>query len=488
MTALPRPQRIRDPVHNLIEFGTDDFESTLWRVIQSQPFQRLRRIRQLGFSEFVYPGATHTRFSHSIGVFHLARRLMNIIKVQFDDTHHQYSETWAKVAMAAALVHDLGHGMFSHAFEEVGKEIKKKHDVDLKLVKHELVTAMLIRDSEISEILTSTQGSGFAADVAQLIGRGSQARIYDAVVSSQFDADRLDYMQRDRMMTGVQSSGIDLTWLLSNLETGSIDIGVDGEKTGAIDTFVLGSKAILGAETYVLGLFQLYPTVYFHKATRGAEKIFTALMVRLVTLVQEGETAKTGLPPNHPFARFAMRPDELDNAQKLDNTVFWGALPLLIEASDPLISHYASRLAKRELLKCVDIREAILKKLPIARDANAEAHNARGRRVARLSEEIRVQISEWNESKQSAIPRVLIDSTSRNPYKTFQDSHSPLNQIHIRVEGGRIVDIAERSKVVAGLETFVLQRAYIDRQDNEAENQIGLILDSAISTGGKTDG
>ena len=68
-----RPQRIRDPLHNLIEFGADQFEHTLWRVIQTPPFQRLRRIRQLGFSEFVFPGATHTRFAHSIGVFHVAR-------------------------------------------------------------------------------------------------------------------------------------------------------------------------------------------------------------------------------------------------------------------------------------------------------------------------------------------------------------------------------------------------------------------------------
>jgi uncharacterized protein len=72
--AKPKSQRIRDPVHNLIEFGSDQFESTLWRVIQTPPFQRLRRIRQLGFSEFVFPGATHTRFGHSIGVFHVARQ------------------------------------------------------------------------------------------------------------------------------------------------------------------------------------------------------------------------------------------------------------------------------------------------------------------------------------------------------------------------------------------------------------------------------
>src|SRR5579883_3390012 len=78
MTRAARTQRIRDPLHNLIEFGNDDFEGALWRVIQAPPFQRLRRIRQLGFSELVYPGATHTRFAHSVGVFHTARRLTQI--------------------------------------------------------------------------------------------------------------------------------------------------------------------------------------------------------------------------------------------------------------------------------------------------------------------------------------------------------------------------------------------------------------------------
>ncbi len=86
-----KPQRIRDPLHNLIEFGVDEFDRTMWEVIQSFPFQRLRRIRQLGFSDFVYPGATHSRFAHSVGVFHTARRLIKIITKQLpeDDSSPQ---------------------------------------------------------------------------------------------------------------------------------------------------------------------------------------------------------------------------------------------------------------------------------------------------------------------------------------------------------------------------------------------------------------
>jgi uncharacterized protein len=100
--AKLRPQRIRDPIHNLIEFGTDQFEHTLWRVIQTTPFQRLRRIRQLGLSEFVFPGATHTRFAHSVGVFHIARQLMRVIKLYVDSHQQQFKDQQAQHALTAA--------------------------------------------------------------------------------------------------------------------------------------------------------------------------------------------------------------------------------------------------------------------------------------------------------------------------------------------------------------------------------------------------
>ena len=130
-----KAQRTRDPLHNLIEFRANEFENVLWRVIQTRPFQRLRRVKQLGFSDFVYPGATHSRLMHSIGVFHTARRLMKVIEGHLGS--ERFEETHARVALAAALVHDLGHGPFSHAFEDVGKELK------LKMANHEVVSDIL---------------------------------------------------------------------------------------------------------------------------------------------------------------------------------------------------------------------------------------------------------------------------------------------------------------------------------------------------------
>ena len=108
-------QRIRDPLIDLIEFDTVDnqLENILWRVMQTRPFQRLRRVKQLGFSELVFPGATHSRFAHSVGVFHTARRLMQVIRRDV----HPAEESKIAQALAASLVHDLGHGPFSHAFD-----------------------------------------------------------------------------------------------------------------------------------------------------------------------------------------------------------------------------------------------------------------------------------------------------------------------------------------------------------------------------------
>src|SRR6516165_446807 len=172
---MPKQQRIRDPLHDLIEFDIDgsQLERLLWRAIQTRPFQRLRRVKQLGFSDFVYPGATHSRLAHSIGVFHTARRLMTVIERNLRE------DARGDQALAAAALHDIGHGPFSHAFEKVGERF------NLKMADHEAVSDLLIRDSEITPILKE-MGSGFPNDVADMVSGSGAPTIYSAVVSSQF--------------------------------------------------------------------------------------------------------------------------------------------------------------------------------------------------------------------------------------------------------------------------------------------------------------
>lgn len=459
-----KPQRVRDPLHNLIEFDTTQLHKILWQVIQTRPFQRLRRVRQLGFSELVFPGATHTRFSHSIGAFHTAQRLMKIIKQHVMSKGLQAQDHQERVALAAALLHDVGHGMFSHAFEDVGKRL------NLRMAEHEHVSDRLIRDSEITETLKEL-GSGFANDVADVIGGERRGNLYDAVVSSQFDADRLDYMQRDRLMTGVQNSGIDFVWLMNNLEVGEVAVGADEEQAGTISTFVLGPKALHAAETYVVALFQLYPTVYFHKATRGAEKFFSEIMVRLFDLIQQGDVARTGLTINHPLVSFIKNPNSVDAALALDDSVFWGTLPILAYASDQLICTFACRLWHRKLFKCIDVRQQIIDRLDIQAGNPFMGTKDTGKLIDVIAVSVQEVLEEWISTQPSDTPRLLVDQAARHPYKRYQESTGPLSQINIR-QGDRIFDISEVSSLISGLQPFKLFRVYYDPADTQVSRFI----------------
>lgn len=461
---------MRDPVHNLIEFDGSQFEQTMWRVIQTSPFQRLRRIKQLGFSDFVFPGATHTRFAHSIGVFHTARALMRTIKRQIDsDQSRRFGEYQASVALAAALVHDVGHGMFSHAFERVGATL------DLPMANHERVSELLISDGPIADELTRELGSGFAHDVATLIGRKEPGNLYDAVVSSQFDADRLDYIQRDRMMAGVQSSAIDLVWLMANLELATVPTGADGEVTGAIETLILGPKAVQAAEGYVLSLFHLYPNLYLHKTTRGAEALFRELMLRLFYLVREGHADKTGLTSEHPIMRFAREPELLDNALRMDDLVFSGALPMMAEARDRVLARLAGDLMRRELPTCVDIRRLVEKEMmPV----EGEPRATRQARISLACTNIKKEVEAAGRG------RIVVDKYSRAPYKRYQDSDTPLNRILVRGSDGQPRDMADFSPVVAAAEDFEICRAYVLRDDQKSVHLVENIIRTEVRGSG----
>lgn len=448
-----RPQRIRDPLHDLIEFDTSRFEQMLWHVIQSPPFQRLRRVRQLGFSEYVYPGATHTRFAHSLGVLFNARRLMRNVKRHIGSDN--FDQFRSEAALTAALLHDVGHGPFSHSFESIGKSL------NLKYAKHEDVSDEIIRNTEVAEILDNYT-PGMSKQVADIIGAKAPGDVYSSVVSSQFDADRLDYMQRDRMMSGTQHSEIDLTWLIANLELDAVPFGVEEEKIGEIETFVLSSKAIFAAETYVVGLFQLYPTVYFHKATRSAEKVFFFLFERVFRLVQRGDVDLVGLSKANPIVAFAENPDSLQNALRLDDSVIWGSLAELCESKDALIAQLAVMLRERRLPKAIDLRTAVSREL--GDEAPAEV-------IEKAVLLTRNSLNEWIDEQGAELPSIWIDTAQRVPYKEFQEDIGPLNQILIRHNGG-LVDLKEVSPIVDSIRPFKLDRAYVPFQDDGTAKKI----------------
>ena len=178
-------------------------------------------------------------------------------------------------------------------------------------------------------------------------------------------------------MAGVQSSAIDFAWLMANLEVRRVNIGQDEAKVEEIETLVVGQKATLAAEAYVLGLFHLYPTLYFHKTTRGAEKLLTALLSRTLRLALDGASKRAALTEQHPLVRYVRDPENLDHFCALDDTVVWGALPLLAEAEDKCVRELANRLMNRHLFKAIDVTSTLQ-----TRFAGIEQEGERERREA----------------------------------------------------------------------------------------------------------
>lgn len=464
-----KSQRIRDPVHGLIGFaGQDLFEETMWTVLQTRPMQRLRRIKQLGFSELVFPGATHSRLAHSIGVFHLARQLMQIVRRGVERNGGTFDTHKAQVALAASLVHDVGHGMFSHAFERFGKTY------NLAMAEHEAVSDALIHDDAIRTAMRPL-GSSFADEVADVIKAKQPATVYGSVVSSQFDADRLDYIQRDRMMTGVRSSGVDTDWLLSNLEIRPVPAGSDTMPGPAIETLVFGPKAQLTAESYVVVLLHLYHNVYGHKTTRGAEVTFFALMAQLMELQQDRRADRSGLPDAHPIRSFLADPASLGRALDLDDTVLWGALPFLAAAPDPAVARLAVRLRNRDLPRATDIRRMVEEaNAPGARETTDERRKRLGRiRLVCLNVQSAME-ERWGTLPVAARP-ALLDTYTRSPYKRFDSGGSPMNQMYIR-QGDAVCDIAAVSAVVGAAEAMEIMRVYDFTDDGTGRTEVENII------------
>ena len=457
---ISKPRRIRDPLHNIIEFKDDPFENTLWDLLQARPFQRLRRIKQLGFSDFVYPGATHSRFMHSLGVFHIAKRLLGHIQnlLPPDDTRRE-------CALAAALLHDVGHGPFSHVFEDVAERL----DVRL-MVDHEAMTVQLIRHPEIADVLNKLRDT-FSEEVATLF-EAENSDIYKAVVSSQFDADRLDYMQRDRLSTGTHLGMVDYEWLLSNLEIEERPVAVESDELPGTkaQTLVINTKGVLAAESYVLNLFHLYPTVYFHKTTRGAEKIFTELLYESFMIINNGKkkgAVECGLRDDHPLVRYASeRAPSVETLLALDDTTMWSAFEAMQGARNPLISDFSKRLLHRRLFKCIDIRERL---------GNFFAETELQKKCNTIEE----QISEWNKKQgRDSEHMILMDKKSRTPYKKASEKGE---DDPIRVKSGdEVRDIDEVSKVVASIPIFSLFRCYVSSRGSDAEVYVEKLLKNAV--------
>lgn len=354
--------------------------------------------------------------------------------------------------MAAALVHDLGHGPFSHAFEEAMKAIDKKSKA--KTQKHELWTGdIILGDTEVGSLLERAAGSSFRAEVAKLLTT-EPTDIYSAIVSSQFDADRLDYIRRDRLMTGAQYGGFDYSWILANLEVDTITLSTDDEQYAEVQSLILGAKAVHAAEAYVLGLFQMYFAVYFHKATRSAEKMLSAILCRLGELCENGEWGMAGLPPGNAVVRF-LCDRSLQNYLALDDAVIWATLSEVRFGQDGACVQLANRLLNRRLYKAIDVGLRFA-----GRDQQVVKFKAALRRAKEDGEFDSLDVFE--------------DEPSRDPYKRRgYEGMEALQKVHIRRENGSSYeDLGARSEVVKALQRKSAYRVYVRNDDIRSKIEI----------------
>jgi HD superfamily phosphohydrolase len=331
---------LRDPVHGLVSFESAD-ESIIPALLETQEVQRLRRIRQMGLASLAYPGADHTRFSHAIGAAHVMTRLLRRLRAIHDELPpaERVSDERAREALAAALLHDLGHGPFSHVFEEALPESRR----------HEEWTERLVLDpgTDVNRVLARFDTT-LPRRVADLVRGEHPITFLARAVSGSFDIDRCDYLLRDAHFTGVGYGQFDLDWLLRSLRFGV------RPSTGAAPPLAIdGGKGVQAIESFILARLFMFQQVYFHKTERASEWMLRRIFVRLRELLLDGDKIE-GVPPA--VSSLARTGDaELGAYLALDDGVLWVALSALGAARDPVLSGLARRLVKRHLFKTYEL-------------------------------------------------------------------------------------------------------------------------------------
>lgn len=310
----------KDPVHGFVHVS----DQMIWDLIATKEFQRLRRIRQLGTTSLTFHGAEHSRFNHSLGVYEIVRQ---IIDVTFADEYRLSNEE-RMTALCAALLHDLGHGPFSHAFEKVFH------------TDHEAYTQKIITGkTEVREVLLRA-GMDFPSLVASIINKTHENQTLVKLISSQLDADRMDYLLRDAYYTGVSYGKFDMERILRVLRPSPDGNGV-----------IIKYSGMHAVEDYLMSRYQMYQQVYFHPVSRSGEVLLWKILNRAKSLYHAGYEFKTNPVQIIPFLS-----DEvgLDDYLALDDAILTFYFSVWQQEEDEILSDLCNRFLNRRLLRYVD--------------------------------------------------------------------------------------------------------------------------------------
>ena len=319
---LAEEKVFKDPVHRYIHVR----DQVIWDVIGTREFQRLRRIKQLGTTYLVFHGAEHSRFHHSLGVYEIVRRIVDDIF----SGRSEWNDEERLVTLCAALLHDLGHGPFSHAFEKV-------FDLD-----HEKFTqGILLGETEVNAVL-SRVAPDFPQKVADVIGKTYPDKLVVSLISSQIDADRMDYLQRDAYFTGVSYGHFDMERILRVMRPTE-------------EQAVIKYSGMHAVEDYIMSRYQMYWQVYFHPVSRSAEVILTKILHRAKHLHESGYIFQQ--EPGH-FRSFFDRTFALEDYIALDESILLTYFQVWMKEDDPILSDLCYRFINRKLFQYAEFDPA----------------------------------------------------------------------------------------------------------------------------------
>lgn len=353
---------LRDPVHGLLAFESDD-EAIVEKLLATREVQRLRRIRQLGFTSLAYPGAEHTRFAHALGTAHVMKRLAGRLRdIQGSLPFWQrLNSERTRDALAAALLHDLGHGPASHMFESALPHAER----------HEVWTERILLDdaSDVHRVL-SHEDPDMPSRVASLVAGRHPVPYLARAISGTFDVDRCDYLLRDAHATGVRYGQFDLDWFQRSLR-----FAPAAEDGPAPPLAIDGAKGLAAIESFVLARLFMFQQVYFHKATRSAEWMVRTALARAIDRLRDGMRL-----PAMPAAFISAaqgRTPTMGEYLELDDGVLACTLHAWESGPDRVLAELCARIRARDLFKTIELdAEARNEPKPRARALEVARHVA----------------------------------------------------------------------------------------------------------------
>ncbi len=381
---------INDPIYGFVTLPDD----IVYDIINHPYFQRLRRIKQLGLTNLVYPGALHTRFHHAIGAMHLMSEALQVLKSK----GVEITDDETRGALNAILLHDIGHGPFSHALE---------HSI-VKGVSHEDISSLIMDD-------LNHQFKGKLSTAIRIFNNQYPKTFLHQLVSSQLDMDRLDYLKRDSFFTGVSEGVISTDRIIKMLNV------VD-------DKLVVEAKGIYSIEKFLIARRLMYWQVYLHKTVLSAENLLVNILKRAKELSSAGTelfaTPVLSLFLKNDFTKddFIKKPELLEKFAKLDDYDIMASLKSWADGDDFILSTLSKNMLERNLYRTELQSEAIA--------------------VSYKNNLIDKAVKKYSITRKEAAYFVFSDSVNNTAYNSSNYS------INILFNNGKLLDVAEASDVL----------------------------------------